>query len=155
MYARISDASTRWSACALAALLGACAHTPVVDQRERLAHYRQHAGTPVASIDYARNMRWEALGDQALAVWPRRDTGFLIELASPCNGLDEATSIQISRSEGRVRSRMDSVRVMSLPGARPMQRIPCPIMLISPLDQVPAQAPGELRDVDDTEAGAP
>jgi len=154
MYARTSEVSLRWLACALAALLAACAHT-LADPQERLARYRQNAGSPVASIDYARNMRWEALGDQALAVWPRRDTGFLLELASPCNGLDEATSIQISRSEGRVRSRMDSVRVMSLPGARPMQRAPCPIMLISPIHDAAANAPGQLRNVDDTESDAP
>jgi len=153
MSARISDATTWLGACLLAALLCACAHAPS-DPQERLARYRQHAGTPVASIDYVRNMRWEALGDQALAVWPRRDTGYLIELASPCIGLDEAGSIQITRSEGRVRSRMDSVRVTSMSGARPMQRPPCPIMLISPLREPPADAPGPLRDIDESEEPA-
>src|SRR5689334_8900408 len=132
MYARRSDLSAPVFACVFAACVAACAHAPA-DPQERLARYRQHAGTPVASIEYVRNMRWEALGDQALAVWPRRDTGFLLELASPCQGLDEAGSIQITRSEGRVRSRSDAVRVMSLAGSRPMQRPPCPILLISPI----------------------
>ena len=151
MYARISDAFAVLLACSL---LGSCAHAPV-DPQERLARYRQHAGTPVASIDYARNMRWEALGDQALAVWPRRDTGYLLELASPCTGLDQATAIQISRSENRVRARLDTVRVTLMPGARPMQRPPCPIMLISPIREAPADGPGELRTVEDAEGGAP
>lgn len=152
MSARISEALCRLVPIATLALLCACAHAPA-DPQERLARYRQHAGTPVAAIDYARNMRWEALGDQALAVWPRRDNGFLLELASPCTGLDTATSIQITRSEGRVQSRRDAVRVMSMPGARPMQRPPCPIMLISPIREPPA--PGELRDVDDAEGAGP
>jgi len=151
MYARISDALALMVACAL---LGACAHSPV-DTQERLARYRQHAGTPVAGIDYARNMRWEALGDQALAVWPRRDTGYLLELASPCTGLDQASAIQISRSDNRVRARQDSVRVTLMPGARPMQRPPCPIMLITPIRDAPADGPGELRDVDDGEGTSP
>lgn len=150
MCARISDAFVLLLA---GAMLGACVHGPV-DPQERLARYRQNAGPPVAAIDYARNMRWEALGDQALAVWPRRDTGFLLELASPCNGLDRASAIHISRSEGRVRSRQDVVRVMSLPGSPPMQRPPCPIMLISPIREASDDAPGELRDVVDAE-GSP
>src|SRR5687768_9657686 len=107
MSARISDAFARVSAVTLVAIACACAHTSA-DPQARLARYRQHAGTPVPSIDYARNMRWEALGDQALAVWPRRDTGFLLELATPCPGLDEASSIQISRNAGQVRARQDS-----------------------------------------------
>jgi len=154
MSASLSDALMRLMPCALSVCLVACAHAPA-DPQERLARYRQHAGPPVASIEYARNMRWEALGDQALAVWPRRDTGFLLELASPCSGLDEAGSIQLTRSEGRVHSRTDAVRVMSMSGARPMQRAPCPIMLISPIREPPADAPGELRDIDESEGGQP
>ncbi|BDU16726.1 DUF6491 family protein [Lysobacter auxotrophicus] len=152
MSARISEASALVLIAALA--LAGCAHAPT-DPQARLALYRQHAGTPVAGIDYVRNMRWEALGDQALAVWPRRDTGFLVELASPCPGLDQASAIQLTRSEGRVRSRQDAVRVVSIPGSRPMQRTPCPIMLISPIRDAPADAPGPLREVDDTEGSAP
>ena len=148
MSARISDQAVRVAAFVVTAGLCACAHAPT-DPQERLARYRQHAGTPVASIAYVRNMRWEALGDQALAVWPRRDTGFLLELASPCPGLDEAGSIQITRSEGQVRARQDAVRVMSMAGSRPMQRAPCPILLITPIREPPGDAPGELRDVDE------
>src|SRR5688572_21762060 len=86
MSARDSDTANGLVAAALAVMLCACAHSPI-DPRERLAWYRENAGRPVAGFDYVRNMRWEALGDQALAVWPRRDAGFLLEMASPCPGL--------------------------------------------------------------------
>lgn len=153
MCARASERYAWLAICGLAAALGACAHAPS-DWRERLAHYRAHAGRPVADFTYVRNMRWEALGDQALAVWPRRDSGFLVEMASPCPGLDEARSIQISHSDGRVRSRVDGVRVASMPGSRPMQRTPCPILLITPI-LPPTASSGDLRPVDDTAAGTP
>lgn len=151
MFARILKATLGLSGCALATLLLACAHTPV-DPAKRLANYRAQAGAPVAGFPYVRNMRWEALGDQALSVWPRRDTGFLLEMASPCPGLDEARSIQISQANGQVRSRVDGVRVMSLPGSRPMQRAPCPILLITPIkgaipeDRVPLRPVVEVAE---------
>lgn len=149
MCARGFDRYAWLAICGLAAALGSCAHAPA-DPRGRLAHYRAHAGSPVTGFDYVRNMRWEALGDQALAVWPRRDSGFLVEMASPCPGLDEARSIQISHADGRVRSRVDGVRVASMPGSRPMQRTPCPILLITPILQ--SAASGNLRPVDDADA---
>lgn len=150
MCARASDALGGLAICGLAVTLAACAHAPT-DPRERLAHYRAHAGRPVPAFDYVRNMRWEALGDQALAVWPRRDNGFLLEMASPCPGLDEARSIQITHADGRVRTRVDGVRVASMPGSRPMQRPPCPILLIAPILQ-PAASPADLRSVDEPAA---
>ncbi|WP_342315895.1 DUF6491 family protein [Lysobacter sp. FW306-1B-D06B] len=148
MCARTSDAIARLLACTWMILLCACAHTPT-DPRERLSRYRAQAGLPVADFPYVRNMRWEALGDQALAVWPRRETGFLIELPSPCHGLDEARAIRIGHGDGRVRSRIDAIRVLSLPGSPPMQRPPCPIMLISPLPTPGLALPDELRTVED------
>jgi hypothetical protein len=143
MYAEASDTARRLSVLALGVVLCACAHAPS-DPQARLALYREHLGRPVASIEYVRNMRWEALGDQALAVWPRRDAGFLLEMASPCTGLDTARSIQITHAERRVRSRIDAVRILSMPGARPMSRPPCPILLISPINDM---THGKLRDV--------
>lgn len=154
MCARISEALPALAACASLALLCACAHAPV-DPRERLAQYRANAGGPVASIEYVRNMRWQALGDQAMAVWPRRDSGFLVEFASPCPGLGEARSIQITRAEGRVRARQDAVRVVSLAGAPPMQRAPCPILLIRPIGEPAGDMPDGLRGLDPSEGTAP
>ncbi len=140
-------------AVVVTALLCACAHTPT-DPRERLSWYRQNADAPVAGFDYARNLRWEALGNQALAVWPRRDAGFLLEMVSPCPGLDEARAIRISNGDGRVRTRVDAVHVLSMPGAPPMQRPACPIHLISPIRPPTAEPAGELRDVVEPDAGA-
>ena len=145
MSARDSDTANGFVAAALAVMLCACAHS-AIDPRERLAWYREHAGPPVAGFDYVRNMRWEAIGDQALAVWPRRDAGFLLEMASPCPGLDEARAIQISHADGRVRSRADSVRVLSLPGSPPLRRPACPILIITSI-QAPTGAPAGLRAI--------
>lgn len=151
MHARVPDVHVFLLAGAVVATLVACAH-PRPDPVARLALYRDHAGAPVAAFDYVRNMRWEALGDQSLAVWPRRETGFLLEMASPCPGLDQARAIQISHAERRVRARLDSVRVLSMPGSPPLQRAPCPIMLISPL-QVPTAASQEALRVVEPEPG--
>lgn len=139
-------------AAGLAALLCACAHTPV-DPHERLTWYREHAGAPVAGFDYVRNLRWEALGNQALAVWPRRDAGFLVEMASPCPGLDEARAIRLSHADGRVRPRLDGVRVVSMPGAPPLQRPACQILIIRPIRAADSEPPGGLRDIE-PESGA-
>lgn len=152
MCARRSDAIARGATRArsivlmLALTLAACAHAPA-DPRERLAQYRQQAGAPMAGFDYVRHLRWEALGDQALAVWPRRDTGFLLEFASPCPGLDRATAIRLSHADGRVRARLDGVRVLSLPGSPPVQRAACPILLVRPIQAANAP-PADLRDID-------
>jgi hypothetical protein len=147
MSAMSTVATTRYIAIAFAATLCACAHAPT-DPRERLSWYREHAGAPVSGFDYVRNMRWEALGNQALAVWPRRDAGFLLQMVSPCPGLDDARAIQISHADGRVRARMDSVRVMSMPGSPPMQRQPCPIQIIHEIREPPAESTRELRDIE-------
>lgn len=147
MRAKAIDAAFCLMALTVLASLCACMHAPG-DPRERLAQYRASADPPVASFPYVRNMRWEALGDQALAVWPSRGTGYLLEMASPCPGLDDARAIQIGQAEGRVRSRMDSVRVLSMAGSRPLQRQPCPILLISPIRASAAVQAGTLRPVE-------
>ncbi len=152
---RVTIHSAPWqrlAAPALAMLLCACAHSPT-DPRERLSWYRQNAEPPVADFAYARHLRWEALGNQALAVWPRRDAGFLLEMVSPCPGLDEASTVRLSHGDGRVRARLDSVQVLSMPGARPMQRPPCPIHIISPIRPSTSEPPIGLRDVEE-DAGA-
>ncbi len=150
MSARASD-GLAWLAACTAALLCACAHTQG-DVHERLARYRAQAGSPVAGFDYVRNLRWEALGDQAIVVWPQRASGFLVEMASPCPGLDEARSIQITHGDGRVRARIGGVGVLSLPGSPPMRPAACPILLIKPIAQATAVADDQLRPVADDDA---
>lgn len=115
-------------------LLAACAHDEPVDYHDRLALYRAHAGAPVDGFQYARNVRWAALGEHALAVWPSRDQGYLIELRVLCSGLDRASAMQITHTNRWVSARLDSVRVLSIPGSPPMSRPPCPILTIRPLD---------------------
>ncbi|HEY5805224.1 MAG TPA: DUF6491 family protein [Lysobacter sp.] len=113
--------------------LGGCLHDPLAPA-ERLSFYRAHAGRPVEGFAYARNMRWIALGDHALAVWTRRNEGYLIDLRVLCSGLEEAMSIQIHHVNGQVTAGGSSVRVLSMSGSAPISRPQCPIMLIRPLD---------------------
>ena len=66
-------------------LVTACAGQPSMTSSERLELYRAHAGEPVSSFQFSgRLWGWRSLGDSALAVWPRSNQGYLIELAGRC-----------------------------------------------------------------------
>jgi hypothetical protein len=51
--------------------VAACTHTERLSPADRLALYRANAGEPVAGFQHTNNVQWTALGDDALAVWPR------------------------------------------------------------------------------------
>ena len=116
----------------------ACAHPGRLSTADRLALYQANAGTPVSGFQHSQNLRWSALSDEALAVWPRRSEGYLLELRGRCTGLSSAHSISISSmggrvsTVGRVSSGFDSVRVIR-PGGSAFQ-LPCRIHSIRPLD---------------------
>jgi hypothetical protein len=97
----------------------------------RLALYRAHAGAPVPSFrSLGRFDNWEALGDDALAVWTRPNQAWLLELYGPCDGLQYSVAIGLTDHLGQVEAGYDEVRV-SHPS--PI-RIPCRIRSIRPLD---------------------
>ncbi|TWI01866.1 hypothetical protein IP90_02426 [Luteimonas cucumeris] len=114
-------------------LAGACAHN-TLSTEDRLALFRANAGEPVEHFQYSRNLRWTPLGDQALAVWPGRNQGYLLELRARCPDLNFANAIQITNSMNRVNARFDSVIVLSRPGGSNSMRVPCRIQTIQPLD---------------------
>ena len=111
-------------------LVTACAHTgPSMSSADRLALYQANAGEPVTSFQHSQNLRWSALGDQALAVWSRRNQAYLVELRSSCQGLSSTPSISISNTGGITRrvSTFDSVRVTRPGGVVSQTPLPHPV----------------------------
>lgn len=117
-------------ASATAALSGCAGTGPTTS--ERLELYRSHAGEPVTRFRLTRTFQWTALGDEAIAVWPRVNEGFLLEFRSRCPGLVSTRNINISNSGDWVTARFDSILLrgsMSTTGS-----LGCRIWTIRPLD---------------------
>jgi hypothetical protein len=78
-------------------LVTACAGQPSMTPSERLELYRAHAGEPVSGFQFSgRLWGWRSLGDSALAVWPRSNQGYLVELAGRCPDMSFAHSIGLT-----------------------------------------------------------
>jgi hypothetical protein len=129
---------------AAAAALSGCASTGQTTS-QRLELYRSHAGEPVSRFRLTRTFQWTALGDEAIAVWPRVNEGFLLEFRSRCPGLVSARNIDISNSGDWVTARFDSILLrgsMSTTGS-----LGCRIWTIRPLDaRALRDARAELRE---------
>jgi len=118
---------------ALAFALAACASGPRMDNAERLAMYRSHAGEPVGSIRHpGRFTGWSAVGSDALVLRTRPDEAFLLELATPCPDLPVALAIQVSSRTGMISARFDSITPLG--PATASIRVPCHIGSIRRLD---------------------
>jgi hypothetical protein len=97
----------------------------------RLVLYQAHAGAPVGSFRYlGRISSWEALGDEAIAIWTRPNEAWLLALSGPCNGLNFTPVIGLTSQTGAVHAGFDDVLVRD-PAAI---QIPCRIQSIRPLD---------------------
>jgi hypothetical protein len=133
-------------------LLTACAEQPRMTPTERLELYRAHAGDPVSSFQFSgRLWGWRAVGDGALAVWPRSNQGFLIELAGRCPDLPFAHSIGLTSSVGRVSVGFDRV-IVRLPASRTPSSVGCSIRTIRPINtQVVKESKGDLEEGEVTE----
>lgn len=137
-------------------LLTACASTPAMSDRDKRALYEQHAGAPVSSFMYTMRLDgWTPLGDSALAVWTAPSKAYLLTLFGPCNNLDYAQAISLTRSTGQVWAKFDRV----IPrGVGPGPEMPCTIESIRPLDmKAIRQAERDASKVDapvEREAGA-
>lgn len=131
------------AAAAAMLALSACA-TGGIDDEERLALYRAHAGEAVGSFSFfGRINGWTSLGDSALAVWTRPNEGYLLELSGPCPDLEYTHSIGLTSNMNRVYARFDKVLVSS-PGAI---GFPCHIQTIQRLDmQALKVSERELRE---------
>ena len=128
-------------------LLTACAGQPTMTAAERLELYRAHAGEPVASFAFTGTLwGWRALGNSALAVWPRSNQGYLIELAGSCPDMAFTHSIGLTSSVGRVSAGFDRV-IVRLPPNRTPNRVGCTIRTIRPINtQVVKESKGDLGE---------
>ena len=133
-------------------LVTACASQPTMTASERLELYRAHAGEPVSSFRFTgRLWGWRSLGDSALAVWPRSNTGYLVELVGRCPDLPFAHSIGLTSSVGSVSAGFDRV-IVRLPSTRSPNRVGCTIRTIRPINtQVVKESQGELGEGEVTE----
>lgn len=129
-------------------LAAACASPPPMAPPEELERYRANSGEPVRSFTHAGQLwGWRSLGDQALAVWTRRDQGYLIEFFDRCHNVAFASSITISNRSGRVMAGIDTITVRRASGGISSSR--CRIGTIRPIDHTVIQASRrELRDAD-------
>jgi hypothetical protein len=116
------------AAAALVAGCGSKGPTP----SERLQLYQSHAGPPVTRFRLTRTFTWTPLGDQAVAVWPRINEGFLLEFRSRCSGLAHSRNISLSNSGDWVTARFDSVQLRGSMSTVGTQQ--CRIWTIRPLD---------------------
>jgi hypothetical protein len=97
---------------------------------------------------------WRSLGDSALAVWPRSNQGFLIELAGRCQDLPFAQTIGLTSSVGRVSAGFDRV-IVRLPANRSPNRVGCRINTIRPINtQVVKESKADLGEGEVTERDA-
>jgi hypothetical protein len=126
----------------------ACSSPPPMSPPAVLEHYRAHAGEPVRSFVHTGPLwGWRSLGDQALAVWTRRDEGYLIEFSERCRNAAFASSIAISNRSGRVLAGTDTITVRRMSGGISSSR--CRISTIRPIDHTVIQASRrELRNAD-------
>lgn len=125
------------------AMLSACATTGMSDA-DKLAMYRDHAGTPVGSFNYfGRINGWTSLGDSAIAVWTKPSEAWLLDLAGPCPDIEYTPVIGVTSQFNRVSAKFDKVIAR---GSGSMD-IPCRIDEIRPLDvKAIKQAEKSARD---------
>jgi hypothetical protein len=133
-------------------LVTACAGQPSMTPSERLELYRAHAGEPVSSFVFTGTLwGWRPLGNSALAVWPRNNQGFLVELTGSCPDMSFARSIGLTSSAGRVSAGFDRV-IVHLPSNRNPNQVGCRIRTIRPIDtQVVKESKGDLGEGEVTE----
>jgi Family of unknown function (DUF6491) len=133
-------------------LVSACAGQPSMTPSERLELYRAHAGDPVSGFQFTgRLWGWRSLGPTALAVWPRSNQGYLVELTGRCQDLQFAHSIGLTSNVGRVSAGFDRV-IVNLPSSRNPNRVGCTIRTIRPINaEVVKESKGDLGEGEVTE----
>jgi hypothetical protein len=129
-------------------LVSACTSPPPLAPPAELERYRANSGETVRSFTHTGQLwGWRSLGDQALAVWTRREEGYLIEFSDRCQNAAFASSITISNRSGRVMAGIDTITVRRVSGGISSSR--CRIGTIRPIDHTVIQASRrELRDAD-------
>ncbi len=113
------------------AWLGGCATNAALREGQKLAIYEAHAGVPVDSFQYFGSISgWTPLGDSAIAIWPRPNRAYLLDLYGPCSDVEFASVISLTSQMGRVNARFDDVIAHNGGSAN----FPCRIRQIRPLD---------------------
>lgn len=96
-------------------LVGCASSGLASSNQERLALYREHS-SPVDTFRITRlqgrQVRWSAIGDQALVVYDDADQPHLLELPQKCSGLATARSVAITNATGVVTPGTDSVQLL-------------------------------------------
>ena len=135
-------------------VMTACATSPRMTTTERLAFYQANAGEAVRGFAYPRTALWgwRSLGDSAVAVWPRRDEGYLLELTGRCPGLIGATAIDLTNRAGRVSAGFDSVIVRNSMQTDSAGRFNCRIRTIRPINtHVVKESKSDLGELGSTD----
>jgi hypothetical protein len=132
-------------------LVTACASSSQSTQMtraERLEWYRANSGEPVRGFFYSGHLRgWSSLDDRTIAIWTRRNEGYLIEFFARCADLDFASTITISNRIGRVTAGTDSVTVRRASGG--IGGVRCRIETIRPINaQVVKESKRNLREAE-------
>jgi hypothetical protein len=123
-----------WIVFLLAVLGGAPAMAQTLErQRESLAIFEQFAGEPVDQISNFTYTDWRPLGESHLALFRTAGKAWLVDLRSPCVGLDWAKTIAIRSATGTINARFDRVEFRD--GLGPSARVErCIIDRIRPVD---------------------
>jgi hypothetical protein len=140
----------------VALVVSGCATSAGLRDTERLMLYREHAGEPVDSIQYTGHYNgWTPLSDGTFALWTRPSQAWLVELHSPCSGIDYADTIGFRNNNGRLSARFDHVYVSS----NSLIPISCTIKEIRPLDvkaiRIAEKDARSKRQVEESSASPP
>jgi hypothetical protein len=99
----------------LLALAGCASSGIAASNEERLKLYQAHS-TPVENFRITRlqgrQVRWSAIGDQAVMVYDEADQPHLLELPEKCSGLATARTISLTNASGTVTPGSDSVQLI-------------------------------------------
>jgi len=107
---------TRWKPVLLliAALLAAgCSGIPRRESdQEQLERYLQYAKPPVDHMSLlGRADNWQAVSPTQLMLWVNINDAYLITVSPPCDNLQFAQRIAVTRTSNTIRSRFDAVLV--------------------------------------------
>jgi hypothetical protein len=96
-----------------AVLTAACTGIPRQERdHEQLERYLQYAGPPLDRITYlGRYDGWQALGRYQLVLWTNINDAYLITVRPPCEDLQFADHIGVTKTASTIDARFDSVIV--------------------------------------------
>jgi hypothetical protein len=96
-----------------AVLITACSGIPRQERdHEELERYLQYAGPPVERITYlAHYDGWQSLGRYQLVLWTNINDAYLITVRPPCEDLQFADHIGVTKTAATIDARFDFILV--------------------------------------------